>query len=683
MFPRLSAVAAIAALFAFLMIFSGSASAASNIGMALSAERVSGCPGFAIPLELLISNNDDATHTYSLSLGMPQGWKAPDNGFMQPDVVLAAGESRKVTFWVNPPIVAPGVHAVRVMAKAGVDEDFRNLEIEVLRCHDVSLDVPPTIDMCAESEFQYTFSVANNGKEAEEFEIFVAGSWGPALREGSLLIEAGKKKDVAFKIVAPAESGRVAVTAKSKSSYAAAERSTLLNVKKCYDFDASVVPTEGVSCLGGSAKFMLTIRNEGTAADTYALKTPSWVTPAQANLTVPPGESREIELAASPEARGRTRFDMILGSKGFPSLVKNISATVEAGECKGVAVIISPASQETCKGGIAEFSVSVKNTGLAQDTYEVNASAGTLEANKVSAGPGETKELRLSVDTGNMKTGENAVTVTARSGGVIDRSTVGLALKDCYRADFAVSPESASVCEDEEVKFKLTIRNAGELADNYTFGLGKNNIGYINLAPGESKAFETVVRMTGLGEREDHDLKFTLVSKHLSLEAVSSVTVKPREACYKVEIASEAASSRVEPGNGIAVMVSIRNKGEKPDSYVLELEGPSWVHLSQSNVSLGPGETSSVYLYASPGYEVAKNTYGAVMKARSANSGGQDFPFLIGVGVTPEGVTNETGRGPPTGAIIAGGNGGKVILLAFIVLLILAILVVKFVLFVK
>jgi uncharacterized membrane protein len=171
--------------------------------------------------------------------------------------------------------------------------------------------------------------------------------------------------------------------------------------------------------------------------------------------------------------------------------------------------------------------------------------------------------------------------------------------------------------------------------------------------------------------------------------------VREIDACYNVELASDDPVSRVEPGKGIALGVKIENKGERRDDYILSLEGPEWIHLSEDLVSLEGGEETYVYIYASPGYDVEKKTYDISLKAESTKSG-DTLDLRMGVGVTPE-PFDETGvtegeeepdvtvdTGVPTGAVVGlAGNTGKVILLAAIVLFIIVILAVKFVLFVK
>jgi uncharacterized membrane protein len=667
-------------LFTLLIPFAG---AYSNVGMELSKERVSGCPGYAIPVDMIVTNNDDITHTYSLFLELPQGWKAPDNGFIQPDITLASGESKKLTFWINPPAVGQGVYNVKIKAKAGMDENAVNLEVEVLRCHDVAVNVLEKMEVCADFAFQYAFSVTNNGKAAEEFEVVVASSWDAELYKESVVIEAGNSKAFALNLTSPAQSGQITAKAVSTTSYAKDEKTTHLEVSKCYDFSASLEPEETSSCLGGSSKFVLTLRNLGTAGDVYVITTPAWVAASQGNITLLSGEERSIGLFAYPEIKGKTTFEVRVASKGYPKLEKKLTASVEAEECKGVAVILSPLQEEICRGLPVVFKVTVKNTGMAADSYELQANSGNLGTDKMSIDTGEIKETELIIDTQNYEIGEQLVTVVAKSGDISDQNSAQLKIKNCYAADFAISPEKAEVCSGDDVVYTLALKNTGEFDDNYTISLNDEAIGDVALRPGELSMFSTKLKM-GFSEGV-HNITFAIKSAQLEKKAVSMITVKPGKTCYDFEISSESAAVAVEPGKGVAIAVKLRNAGEKPDDYVLDLGGPSWAHLSQEAVSLEAGEETYVYLYASPGYDVEKSVYNVSVAMRS-HEAERTMTFRIGVGIEPEPeVPEETGGvSIPTGGIITlTGTTGKVILLAVIVLLIIIILAVKFVLFVK
>lgn len=665
-------------------LFAPNASAYYDTGLALSSEKVSGCPGNAIPVVLTITNADDVTHTYFLSLEMPEGWESPDNGFIQPDITLSSGETDSLTFFVNPPAVDPGVYSLRVRAKNG-EEAYKDLDVEVLQCHYVSVHAEDMINICEETDFKYSFSVSNAGKEAEEFGITVSGSWGEDLYKDTLTIGSGGTEEIEIDVTSPTEDGKITVKAESTESYAKTEKVTELDVKKCFDFDASIEPTEASSCLGRAANFIVTVINKGSATDTYDITSPDWVVPSQESLMVLPGEERDLGLFAYPEIEGKTEFEVTVSSSGKLSMKETLKGTVDARECKGVAVIVIPASQEVCRGLEAEFTMTVKNTGTVADVYDLETDLGVFDKNKLDLEVGEIGEAKITVDTEDLDTGESFLTARATSGDVTDQNMVSLIVKECYSAEFALTPDEIDVCAGEEVDYTLVLKNTGEFEDEYAFVLDEEEIGTTSLAPGEMKTFTTKVKVDY--PEGEYDLIFKAVSDHVSEEASSKITVESKETCYSFEISSGETEAYVDPGKGIALGVKIKNNGERADIYALVVEGPEWVYLSEDSVALESGEETYIYLYASPGYDAEEKVHMIKLMAESSVSRGSlEISMGVGIESCPE---NDTGNISgeitiPTGEIVQiTGTTGKVILLAVIVLLIIVILAVKFVLFVK
>ncbi len=676
-----------------LFVIPASAGAYSNLGLEVEPERDSVCPGSTLNFVVTLINNDDEPHTYSVFLEAPEGWSGlPDpHGGDPPNLekTLASGEGDSLNVYVTPPISGkPGEYSLKIVVLSGNDKWEHPFTVEVLKCHDVSLEAEETIEMCGEREFEYSFEVTNNGKEAEEFRVTVSGSWEEEdFHDESVTIGPGGTEEIVLNVTSPGEDGEIKVKAESGESYAKDEKHTQVKVINCYDFDISLEPGEASTCLGGSLKFVLTVSNLGTRSDTYEISSPDWVVPEKRSLTVEPGEEGSFTLLAYPELKGKTKFDVTLGSQNRPKLEKTASGTAEGMECRGVTIIALPASQEVCRDLIAKFKVTVKNTGTVPDSYELETDLGFLEKDNVSLEPGKIEEIELVLDTEKLEFGENQITVKARSGDISDRNKVSLLVRNCYSVEFGVHPEESGLCRGDEIEYTLVLKNVGEFADDYSFMLDEEEIGYASLEPDELKMFSTKLKMDyPAGE---YNVTFKALSEHISEDSVSRIVVKPEETCYNVELSSGEQEITVEPGKGIALGVKVENTGERADSYVLEIEGPEWVHLSEDMISLEGGEETYVYLYASPGYEVESKTYDLSLKAESSKSG-MSIDFSIGAGVTPEpGETTEEPNvtidaGIPTGAVVgATGNTGKVVLLAAIVLLIIVILAVKFVMFVK
>ncbi|NIP40497.1 MAG: hypothetical protein GTN39_03180, partial [Candidatus Aenigmarchaeota archaeon] len=273
-----------------------------------------------------------------------------------------------------------------------------------------------------------------------------------------------------------------------------------------------------------------------------------------------PGKEKSVGFFAYPELKGKTSFNITITSQNYPKLKKTVTGTVEAIECRGIAVIISPASQEVCKGLPVEYEVTVKNTGTVSDTYDLETDMGTLEKNKVSLEAGEIEEVDLTVETEELEFGETLVTVRGVSEEISDQNSVSLTVKNCYSAEFGVSPEKFEVCRGDEINYTLALKNVGEFEDDYTFALGDREIGSVSLGPEELKMFATKVRID-FSEGE-YSLTFKAFSDHIYEEAISEISVRAKEVCYNLEVSSEDTESTVEAGKGIAIGVKVENTGE-------------------------------------------------------------------------------------------------------------------------
>ncbi len=242
------------------------------------------------------------------------------------------------------------------------------------------------------------------------------------------------------------------------------------------------------------------------------------------------------------------------------------------------------------------------------------------------------------------------------------------------------------------MEYTIDIENTGKFLVEYTLKVDDELIGVLFLTPDESKTVKTKLMVTYPGE-ESHTLMFKAVSEMKTFETTSEMIIKSREECYSLELSSEEIDKikMVEIGIGVSVPMKIKNSGERGDTYNLGIEGPDWVHLSEEEISLDPGEEEDIYIYASPPFGAEEGIYNAKVSVESENIE-KDLNFMFGVGEI-EGIEeptpptppedNETGIGPPTGAVIGGETTGKVVLLGVITLFIIIILALKLVLFVR
>ncbi|MCK5022814.1 MAG: hypothetical protein KAS04_01440 [Candidatus Aenigmarchaeota archaeon] len=680
----------------FFLVSQG-ATAYNNFAVEIVPTTASGCiSNFEFSVDVI--NLDDTNHEYQIFLETPEGWSGlpSPSGGVPPSLktpVLAPGGSYNFNVVVTPSLgTAPGNHEAKIIVKQGSDVFEKKIDVEILNCHSVSVEADEIIDMCENTPFQYIAEVSNNGKDSEEFEITAISSWdNKEIYKDTVVINSGETEEVYVDITTPEESGVITLNIVSKESYAETKMETQVNVRNCYDFRASIEPKETQSCIGGSSKFVLAVENLGETFDTYDVRLPDWVVLEKESIEVLAGQEETMDLFAYPELEGTTSFDVIVVSRAYPSSKIILAGNVVAAECKGVAVIVTPAEQEVCKGNDAELSISMKNTGKVPDTYELTSSIGSLESNKANVEPGQISKVGLTIKTDKLEFGATEVIVNAKSGEMSDENKVILNVKNCYAVEIAVSPQTSEVCVGDYINYTLAVKNIGEFTDSYKFFFEKAQIGETTLEQGQIKVFAT--GMVVDSESGEYEFNFKAVSDFVLTEAKVKITVKENDECYSLEIESEENALMIKNGEGTALAIKITNSGERAEVYDFVMEGPEWVYISENSVQVLPGEEKHIYLYASPDYDVEDGVYDVILKTTSGTKE-KTLNLKFGVNVMPvfSGLPSDvdgnaqTDITTPTGQISQfqmSGDTGKVILLVVIVALIIIILAVKFVLFVK
>jgi len=225
---------------------------ASSFGIQLSADSVSSCPGTANTIKASVDNLYRSADTIYMSLELPAGW----SGFVQPDVMLGSGESETIPVYVTPtPCSAgPGTHTVVLNAESAMtgDEFSSTIEVETMKCHFVSIDLGETYrDVCQENGQGKVFGVviSNEGKFEETFELSTDTEWA-RFSDSSIVLDGGEGITVDLMLDPPESvSGihAIMISASSDISYAAAAETVQVNIKNCYDFEASLTPAGDVT----------------------------------------------------------------------------------------------------------------------------------------------------------------------------------------------------------------------------------------------------------------------------------------------------------------------------------------------------------------------------------------------------------------------------------------------------
>jgi uncharacterized membrane protein len=611
---------------AFSLLLIPQVSASNGVSLSVNtlqhpSDYISTCPDRVLgEIEVIVTNTGSETDGVTLTLDWPE-----DLGFIKPYVMLASGESKKVDpFWITIPFnLEPGTYYATITAESGMSDESASetITIEVMDCHGVELNVLDDYrKTCSETAepANYEFTLRNRGTWQETFDLSASVGW-IEFSESVVTLGAGESRIIAASLNPPKGTGytEVVVTARSRDSYAQASGVLKVDPKDCYNANVEIQPVEDDICLGEYAEFNVIITNTGSEDDTFSVETSAeWVVSGQETVDIPVGESRNVEILAAPDVTGVSTFSVTVRSLADDVFVRTVTGAVNSDDCKGVAVIAYPSETEVCRGDEAVFTVTIKNTGALENTFELSVDLGEFESNAITLPGGASADIELIVDTSGIEDVQS-IRVTATDGQVSDSSDVRIHTTTCYDAELLVTPEVVYTCSFSDILYTMTVSNTGGMADVYTLSYnGESTV--ISLNAGDSGQAEYTYP---LPEMDEGIYMFTvgLESENgVSLSGSAEINVLPLEDCYGVDIHN--GDGAVDVGKVSIVEITVENKGEQADTWAMSFDGPEWAYLEPEEVSLGPGETDTVYLYLSPLFGTEKGSYPVSVYAESSHS---------------------------------------------------------------
>lgn len=690
-------------IFAALLIFiSPGVLATSYIELDVFPGQVSMCPCSAVTpqsVSVNVKNLHHSTDTIEFTLDAPAGWSSQ----IQPDITLASGEEARLDlFLINVDCSVPqGTYKATVTAESLTrgEKVSKELQIDVLLCRGSELTVQEKAKgACVENPLPVTYdmNIKNLGKFDETFELSASVSWA-GFSESEITV--GPGQDKGFSVVLNPEgivpgTHKVMIYAKSNDPnspnyYTPATSEIELVVKDCYDFTADLQPKEKAGCFGRPVEYALTIKNTGLKEDTFSIFAPnSWVEAMETDVTLGAGNSANIKVTATPDTTGTHEVMVTVTSNADTGNSKKASSLAMAVECRSVAVIASPAEQSVCSGlPPVVFDISVKNTGTIEGTYTLTSTHGTLEDTDFELDAGESEATKLTVPLDGMAEGKATITVKAEGGEVYDEEQITLVVENCYSAELTTEPEVQYVCPYDTASYIITLKNTGQLEDNYTLRYG-DETEEISLQPSESESYQ----LTFLVPFEDSGVYVVSSfadSEHISLTSTAALNVNPMNLCYNAEINAEEKvcikPCTIDECETITVDAVIENTGEKPVLYNISVEGPEWVYMEPTELDLEGAESGNAYIYLSPGFDVEEKTYTITIKAVSEYVSKMHNIDVI--------VSNDTSACQPETPDTPGGGSGyvpgipvpawKSIIVIVIAIAIIIILGLRFVLLVR
>jgi len=419
------------------------------------------------PYEVEITNTGTVDDVYTITTTNSDEIRVapdqvPENGVLEP------GESQAIQLWFNPDLDRQeGDVDFRVDAESRATGDVYSVEgtAEVIRDHNVELDVENPSPVCRGEEAVYTVYVTNSGTQEEVFSLSAdAGQFS----QQEVRIESGETETVDLTRSSNIEVNDRSfnIQAESKSSYAEDTTSTSFQVNTCYESSTSITPENQRSAALTEAQFEVTVSNEGTQSDSYTLST-SYGELEETELNVAAGDSQTTTLSYTPQQLQDRTIEVTAQGESTSSATSQLD--VYNGQ--DVSVNFEQDSQNVCEDETIEKEFLVQNTGEAADTYSVSVSEGTISEESIELAAGEARTLQTTFNTSDYEVGETyEVEADVQSDTFSEPSKTAsseFTVEDCYNLEMDVVPNIQSAGENRSVLYEINLENTGTRKNEY------------------------------------------------------------------------------------------------------------------------------------------------------------------------------------------------------------------------
>ncbi len=409
---------------------------------------------------------------------------------------LAPGESKTAQVWFNPDLDREeGQYDFTITATSRASGERYDVSgvVNVVREHDVNLDVQNPGPVCRGEDAVYEVFVSNDGTQQETFRLSAEGG---DLSERRVTVPSGdtatvqltRSSDIAV------EDRSFNINAESTSSYARDTVSTSFIVENCFETSTSIEPSEQETAAFTEASFDVTVENEGTRSVNVPLET-SHGTLDDQEFNIASGDSKTTTVRYTPEELGTETINVEAGGEA-PS---SASATLDTFNGQDAELSFSQQERTVCENERFQKQLTLENTGESSDTFQLEVDEGELSEDEVQLDVGEFRTVDVSFDASEYSEGSNydveASAEAQKFGEPVVTDTASFTVENCYDLEMDVVEDVASAGENRSVIYEVNLENTGTKANTYTLSVDAPEWitvrpEQVSVAPGETgKAF--------------------------------------------------------------------------------------------------------------------------------------------------------------------------------------------------
>lgn len=356
-------------------------------------QNLTGCRGDLLMSNLTITNKGKYREIVLIDTGTAAAWTDPFAATIEPE------EKKNILVYLNTTALEGETYNFNISARSSRSPagTSATLGYNLINCYNLSLSAPEKIDACKGEEEQLQVETANFGIYNESASLLLLAE-DKVLYNKTILLKPSAGSIETIKLTAPAKDWQT-LSAVLQTAHAKAEKKIELRTLDCNVFSAVINPQFDRLCPCQSAKSVLTITNLGKRQQNLSISTEGIAKIIQ-SITLEPYAQKDIALGidAGCDLKNPQSLKATVKSQKYTQEIESEVPIPEFGSCYNTSVEISPGSLSLPRGKGALLNVTIRNTGLAGQAFDLQPFGGDwlfLNPKNATLRAGENKTLYL------------------------------------------------------------------------------------------------------------------------------------------------------------------------------------------------------------------------------------------------------------------------------------------------
>ena len=361
-------------------------------------------------------------------------------------------------------------------------------------------------------------------------------------------------------------------------------------------------------CSRSTGLYTDVIQNDGDSVLDFSVSSSgsaaAFATTVPTGFSLYPGEIKNIYTYITPMSSVGVGNYVLKIDTNANGISKSISHNVVVGDCYEYSFDVLDTQKSICPCEDEKFGFQVTNLGEYLENYELSVEGAysgdvVLSQNTLSLTPGESKVIYAYVQSScESEAGdyEFSVTVDPVSGSSVKSQVALLTIDGCYDFDVNTERDLINICEHSSESVAISVENSGTTSN--VFDLELDGPLWANLErnrleiPAGGSGSVNLELVPDYGVEGSFQITFGATPERGIVKAVNVFDVNVKK-CYDVSVKLEKSEDKICNALENTYNVLVRNQGEFAKEFFVDVEGPSWVSVDETSVSLGAGEENS------------------------------------------------------------------------------------------